>query len=165
MDSHASDATPTFIDRAFQRAYVVAYRMMCVYWRVRRPKTHGALVALFHEGELLLVRNSYVDYYSLPGGYVQKRETSREAAVRELAEEVGVTVRVDELVPGLEETNEWHGKRDWVEIFVLELEGERPHVRVDNREVIAAEWFSTERALALDLFPPIRRLLERITPK
>lgn len=165
MDSHAIAARRTPVDRAIQLAYVVAYRLMCVYWGVRPRHKLGALVAVFHEGDVLLVRNSYLPYLSLPGGYVRKRETSREAAVRELAEEVGIMAGVDELEPGLEEKREWDGKRDGIEIFVLHLHGVRPRVRIDNREVVAAEWVGAERALTLDLFPPIRRLLERLTSK
>ena len=64
----AGRASP--LDRSFQVAYKVAYRMMRLYWGVRRPATHGALVTLWNEGELLLIQNSYVNYRSLPGGYV-----------------------------------------------------------------------------------------------
>lgn len=161
MDSEVVDRPrPSFVDRSFQLAYVVAYRLMCVYWGIRRPNTHGALVALFHEGKILLVRNSYVSYYSLPGGYVGRNETSRQAALRELVEEVGVRARPEQLEPVIDEENEWQGKRDHVEIFVLEVE-RRPEVRIDNREVIEAIWISPDRALELSLFPPIRRLLER----
>src|SRR5918911_1416646 len=78
------------IDRSFQLAYKLAYRMMRFYWGVRRPATHGALVTLWNQGELLLIQNSYVGYRSLPGGYVGRYETAREAAVRELREEIGV---------------------------------------------------------------------------
>src|SRR5688572_17354680 len=59
---------PSLTDRAFQLAYKAAYRLMRAYWTVRKPNTHGALVALWNGGNVLLVRNSYVPYYSLPGG-------------------------------------------------------------------------------------------------
>jgi 8-oxo-dGTP diphosphatase len=154
-----SDA-PTAIDQAFQLAYRAAYRLMRVYWFVFRPSSHGALVTLWHEGELLLVRNSYVRYHSLPGGYVRRGETGREAAVRELAEEVGVRASADSLVPVYDQTNEWEGRRDWVEIFSLDVT-ERPRIRVDHREVIQAIWVSAEQALSLDLFPPARAVVQQ----
>ncbi|HEY8946920.1 MAG TPA: NUDIX hydrolase, partial [Polyangiaceae bacterium] len=148
--SHATEDgsrdRPTWLDRSFQLAYVAAYRMMRVYWAVRKPNTHGALVLLWHEGEVLLVRNSYVRYHSLPGGYVRKHETSRQAALRELAEEIGVIARAEQLEPLLDEKNDWEGKRDHVEIFALEV-SERPVVRVDRREVVEASWHSPEAAL------------------
>jgi 8-oxo-dGTP diphosphatase len=147
-------------DRLFQLGYICAYRLMRLYWSVRHPVTHGALVALWSEGEVLLVKNSYVDYYSLPGGYLRRGETARHGAIRELAEEVGVRVRPDELRLSVEECHEWEHKHDHVTIFELEIIT-RPNVRVDHREVVEAGFFTPARALELDLFPPLRRSIER----
>jgi ADP-ribose pyrophosphatase YjhB (NUDIX family) len=151
---------PSLLDRAFQLAYVCAYRMMRVYWMVRRPATHGALVALWNGGEVLLVRNSYVPYYCLPGGYVRRGETAEEAALRELREEVGVSAKAEELARVLNQHHEWEGKHDHVEIFALELSS-RLEVEVDHREVVEAAWLAPERALSLRLFPPVRQMLEQ----
>jgi ADP-ribose pyrophosphatase YjhB (NUDIX family) len=132
---------------------------MRVYWAVRHPTTQGSLVALWNRGEILLIRNSYLDYYSLPGGYVRRGESPQQAALRELAEEVGVSTDLDRLELALEETNDWVGKRDHVRIFELELSA-RPVVEVDYREVVDAGWWSPEQALSLRLFPPLYRLIE-----
>jgi 8-oxo-dGTP diphosphatase len=157
MMSDRSQAT--FVDRGFQLAYVCAYRAMRTYWKFRRPTTHGALVTLWNGGEVLLVRNSYVSYYSLPGGYLRSGETARDAAVRELTEEVGIAARPDQLELILDRTHDWEGKHDHVQIFALELSS-RPAVAVDHREVLEASWWSPERALKLELFPPLRDVLE-----
>lgn len=157
--SEAPAREANLLDRSFQLAYKVAYRMMRVYWGVRRPATHGALVTLWNQGELLLIQNSYVTYRSLPGGYVGRYETGAEAAVRELREEIGVTARTEQLEKVYDEVKDWEGKRDHVEVFKLEL-STRPVVRIDHREVIEAGWYTPARALELDLFPPIRLILE-----
>jgi 8-oxo-dGTP pyrophosphatase MutT (NUDIX family) len=150
---------PSTVDRAFRLAYRVAYKVMRTYWGLRRPTTHGALITLWNRGEVLLVRNSYVRYYSAPGGYVRRSESGREAAVRELREEVGVSASPESLELALEETHEWEGKHDHVEIFSLEVP-QRPILRVDGREVVTADWFTPARALELDLFPPLRRVVQ-----
>src|SRR2546430_1103196 len=139
---------PTLVDRGFQIAYVCAYRMMRTYWMLRHPSTHGALVALWNQGEVLLVRNSYVPYYCLPGGYVRRGETAMGAALRELREEVGISAGTEQLKLAMDETHDWEGKRDHVEIFELEL-ASRPNIAVDHREVVEASWSSPERALSL----------------
>ena len=36
---------------------------------------------------------------------------------------------------------------------------ERPRIEVDNREVVEARWFPKERALSLNLFPPLRKVI------
>lgn len=149
----------SIVDLGFRVAYRAAYRIMRVYWRLARPKTRGALVALWHGGELLLVRNSYLSYYCLPGGYIKSSETPVQAAVRELAEEVAIAATPDDLKPGLQETHTWEGKTDEVFIFDLEL-NERPRFQVDNREVVDAEFFTPRYALELNLFPPLRRHIE-----
>jgi ADP-ribose pyrophosphatase YjhB (NUDIX family) len=154
----ASGRGPTVVDRGFQFAYVCAYQLMRTYWRLSHPTTHGTLVTIWNKGEVLLVRNSYVNYYSAPGGYVRDGETSRAAALRELKEETGVVARPKQLELALDETHDWEGKKDHVEIFVLNVE-ERPIVQVDNREVVEATWFTKERALALNLFPPLRQVI------
>jgi ADP-ribose pyrophosphatase YjhB (NUDIX family) len=135
---------------------------MRVYWMLWRPATHGALVALWSGGEVLLVRNSYVPYYGLPGGYVRRGESAQEAALRELHEEVGISAKAEQLAKVLDQTHEWEGKHDHVEIFALELPS-RLDVSVDHREVVEAAWWSPERALSLRLFPPVRRMLEQMS--
>jgi 8-oxo-dGTP pyrophosphatase MutT (NUDIX family) len=151
---------PTLVDRGFQLAYVCAYRAMRTYWKVRHPTTHGTLVTLWNQGEVLLVRNSYVPYYSLPGGYIHKNEAARQAVVRELSEEIGVIADPDQLELVLEKTHDWEGKKDHVQIFSLDLPS-RPNIAVDNREVIEAKWYSPARALELQLFPPLREVIEK----
>ena len=148
------------IDRLYRVAYRGAYQMMRVYWAVLRPQVHGALVAVWHDGEILLVRNSYVRYYSLPGGYVHRGETGRDAAVRELLEETGIRAAQSDLRMALDHQHDWEGKREHVEIFELDVPV-RPTIEVDNREVILAKFFSPKQALELELFGPLRRVIEQ----
>ncbi|HMJ57168.1 MAG TPA: NUDIX hydrolase [Polyangiaceae bacterium] len=148
------------IDLFFRLAYRSAYRLMRVYWAVRHPQAHGALVAIWHDGKILLVQNSYVPYRSLPGGYVHSHETGRDAALRELREETGIQATSSDLKPVVDEHHEWEGKREHIEIFELDVT-ERPHIEVDNREVVQAGFFSPQEALGLVLFPPLRRVIER----
>ena len=154
-----STAKPTVMDHAFRVAYTCAYRGMRVYWQLAHPETQGALVTLWNRGEVLLVRNSYVPYYSLPGGYIRRGEAPVDAAIRELTEEIGVSAKAEDLALVFDRMQPWEGKRDHVRIFSLDV-ATRPEVRVDNREVIEASWWLPERALGLNLFPPVRTLLE-----
>ncbi len=128
---------------------------MCVARRRTAPWS-----TLWNRGEVLLVKNSYVPYYSLPGGYLRRGESPQQGAVRELHEEVGISASADQLELVLERTHDWEGKRDHVRIFSLDL-ASRPEFEVDHREVIEASWWSPERALALDLFPPLREVIQQ----
>ena len=84
-------------DQIFQIIYFIAYRIIKLYWAIRKPKTDGALIAVWYQGKILLVRNSYHGYYSLPGGYLRRNESAVNAAIRELSEETGIKVSRDEL--------------------------------------------------------------------
>ena len=149
----------SIVDFGFRMAYRAAYQMMRVYWRLARPTTQGALVAIWQNGEILLVRNSYLSYYCVPGGYIKRKETPVMTAVRELTEEVRILVAPEDLKLGLHETHTWEGKTDVVSIFDLDVK-ERPVFHVDNREVVDAEFFTPQYALELNLFPPLRHHIE-----
>jgi 8-oxo-dGTP pyrophosphatase MutT (NUDIX family) len=133
---------------------------MRVYWTVRRPSTHGSLVALWLNGQILLVKNSYVQYFSLPGGYVKSGESGVDAAIRELREELGLEVSPGELRRSMDESHVWEGKQERLEIYELNLVAE-PRVQVDNREVVAAAFYKPADALRLPLFPLLRKHIEQ----
>jgi 8-oxo-dGTP pyrophosphatase MutT (NUDIX family) len=65
---------------------------MSLGWLVRRPRTFGAhALALTPEGKLILVKLRYAPGWRLPGGGRNKDEDPRDAVLRELAEEIGMT--------------------------------------------------------------------------
>ncbi|MGQ0742054.1 MAG: NUDIX domain-containing protein [Alphaproteobacteria bacterium] len=58
---------------------------------IAAPVSLGArAIALNSQGQVLLVRHTYVGGWHLPGGGVDRGETSAEALLRELREEVGL---------------------------------------------------------------------------
>lgn len=141
----ASDGNP--FDRALHGALRIAYRLQLAWWRVRRPKLLGAAVAVWHDGRILVIRNSYRERLGLPAGSVRRRESIRAAASRELREEVGIAVDA----MGLEyvgEFTEINGYAvDCVHIFELHCDAP-PRVCVDGREVVWAEFLAPSAAAA-----------------
>lgn len=149
----------SLVDRSFHVALTGAYRLMRIYWWIRRPRTHGALVAIWHDRKILLIRNSYHHYFSLPGGYVHSNESAADAATRELEEELGLAVANDTLRPALEMQQVWEFKAEHVELFALHCV-EAPEIELDGREVISADYFEPAAALQLEMYPPIRIHIE-----
>jgi 8-oxo-dGTP diphosphatase len=127
------------IDRLCQIGYFVAYRVLRAWWFLRRPKHRGAVVALWHDGKILLVRSSYRSRWDLPGGGVAPGEDARAAALRELREELGLALPDDALALAQAEEIFWEYRHDHVSVFETVVQ-ERPALRLDNREIIAAEF-------------------------
>jgi ADP-ribose pyrophosphatase YjhB (NUDIX family) len=146
-------------DLLFRTAYRCAYLLLRLYWAAVRPATFGVLVAIWHGGEVLLVRNSYQPLLSMPGGYRRRGEAPVETARRELREEVGLRVEAAELVPVFTMRHPWLGKDEHVDVLELHP-AERPVLAIDRREVSEARFYLPAEALALELLPPVRRAIE-----
>ena len=142
------------VDLGFRGAYKVAHRMLRTWWFFRRPRTEGALIAIWNQGELLLVKNSYRAQYTLPGGYVHRGETPSQAAARELLEEVGLDIPAERFRPAFEGELPFEFRRDFLTIVEIELD-HRPAIQVDNREVVWAGWKHPDDVLRLNVVPHV----------
>ncbi len=142
----------------------VAYRLLRMLWFVLRPRHRGALVAVWHDGRVLLVRNSYRRSLSFPGGGVKRNELPAEAAARELQEEVGISARSGDLNFVCDILATFHFQHDRCAFFELRLAW-FPRIRVDGREVVSGEFMSLDDALAQKLLPPVRAYLVGISDR
>jgi ADP-ribose pyrophosphatase YjhB (NUDIX family) len=142
------------------RLYRLAAWLYETYRLIAKPRTEGALVALWHQGRVLLVAASYRRELSLPGGWINRGESAQRAAQRELAEELRLE---------LEET-QWgepwvfteHSARgvNTVWIFALEL-AERPALQVDGLEIMNCVWLTLAEALQRPITGHLREYLEQ----
>jgi 8-oxo-dGTP diphosphatase len=148
------------VNALIRAVYRVAHWGLRLLWFLRRPETTGALVAVWHHGRVLLVKNSYRSQLTLPGGYVKPREDRRTTAARELQEEVGIRVQPKRLVHAYHGTHFFEYRKDTLDIYELELE-EAPNVQVDDREVVRAEFHTPMEALNLRVVPHLEEYLSR----
>jgi 8-oxo-dGTP diphosphatase len=146
------------IDRCFQLAYKLAYRLIHVYWFICRPSGRGALVAVWHDDRFLLVKPSYMPVYSLPGGGVKRGEEPVAAAVRELGEEIDLHLTADALKEVFEYSCNYRGRTDTVIIFETRLI-KPAQITIDNREIIRADFVTAEEALSRKLLPHLEQYL------
>ena len=140
--------------------YRAAHLGLRAVWFVRRPETTGALVAVWHNGRILLVRNSYRRALTLPGGYVRAHEERRTAAARELEEEVGISIQPQRLTHAYHATHPFESRKDTLDIFELKLNAS-PSIKIDRREVVWAEFKTPEEALELTLVPHLDEYLAK----
>lgn len=70
-----------------------AYSLYRIYLWIARPLTLGVRVMMIQDGRVLLIRQTYLDGWFMPGGGIHKGETLEQAARREVREEVQADLR------------------------------------------------------------------------
>jgi 8-oxo-dGTP pyrophosphatase MutT (NUDIX family) len=147
-------------DAAWRLGYRAAFLLARLWWALRRPARHGVMVAAWHGGRVLVLRQSYRPGLTFPGGALRRGEDPAAAASRELLEEVGVAVAATRLHPVLSVMVRFESCRDHVTVFELALDAP-PALRPDNREVVWAGFLDPAEALLDPGMPPhVRRYLE-----
>jgi ADP-ribose pyrophosphatase YjhB (NUDIX family) len=149
----------TFVNYAHRLALNIAYRLMCLFWSITKTPSQGALIAVWVDDKILLVRNSYRPSLTLPGGYIHPGEDPKAAARRELEEETGLSIAENQLRFVQKMTQDYNGRSNTN--FVYEcLLSKQPKLTVDQREVIEAGFFSMEHAADLDLLDVVHSHLD-----
>jgi len=146
------------INAGIRTAYRSAHCLLRSYWFFRRPETNGSLCALWHDGKVLLIQNSYRRFRSLPGGYVRSGEDPRVASARELREELGIELRPEQLSHAYHGTHPFEFRQDTLDIYEAQLD-EAPLPTPDQREVVWAGWVSPEEARRMNIVPHLREYL------
>ena len=149
---------PGLLDPAWRMAFRLGFPLARVWWRLRRARHEGALVAVHVDRALLLVRSSYRAEWNFPGGTVKRGETPEDAARRELAEEIGIVA--PRLIPAGEASGVWDGRRDRVCFFELRLD-QLPRLQFDNREIVGARLASPEELRGMAVTGPVADYLGR----
>lgn len=126
------------------RQHVEPYtRPLFFAWsRLTRGKTLGVRgVAIDAEGRVLLVRHTYLPGWWLPGGGVDRGETTQDAVVRELREEAGLIARAAPVLVSIH-SNERFFPGDHVVVFRLDaFEMGQP---ASQGEIAEVGWFSPD---------------------
>ncbi|MER7508950.1 NUDIX hydrolase [Streptomyces lavendulae] len=66
--------------------------------KMARPRMAAGALFFDEADRVLLVEPSYKDYCDIPGGYVEEGESPRQACVREVQEELGITPHIGRLL-------------------------------------------------------------------
>lgn len=142
-------------DWSYRLVYRYGFRAARVVWRLTRPHHAGALVMLWHGHEVLLLRTSYQDVWTAPGGGIAADESPVEAAVRELVEEIGLRLEPEDLYLVLVTEHLWYNRHDRVHLFEVQAV-RRSKLVLDNREVVEARFVTLPEAETFDLAPHLR---------
>lgn len=141
---------------ALSFAYKLAYALLRVYWFIFRPQIYGVKCLIEFEGRILMIRNTYGDmHWTFPGGGFKRNESPEMAALREVSEEVGITLR--DLRPLGEYTSREGYKLDTVKCYAGSVTG--PGFEIERNEIYEAAWFEWTE-LPQPLASDARRVIE-----
>ena len=121
-----------------------------------REEAAGGIV--MRDGRLAVVHRPKYDDWSLPKGHLEEGETWEQAALREVAEELGIRTRiVRQLDPVHYRTSKGRDKE--VRYWLMEpVDGEF----APNEEVDDVRWLAPAEALELLSYPADRGLIEKL---
>lgn len=114
------------------------------------------------EGKILLVKNPKWKDWLIPGGHVEPGETIMEAAIREVKEETGLSVRPIAILDFQEVINskDFHRPAHFISFHCLLETGDDEAVTF-SREVTEYKWFSIEEALQVKLVEGVKKTLRQ----
>lgn len=126
---------------------------------MKQEKSCGALVYKL-EGQapfLLLIKHKYGGHWAFPKGHVETGETEEQTALREIKEETGLEVRLEE---GFRESVEYFPKpyiKKQVVYFLAQVSGGQEQRQ--EEEVSELRWYPMEEAQNQVTYPNDRRLI------
>jgi ADP-ribose pyrophosphatase YjhB (NUDIX family) len=110
--------------------------------RLKRGMTLGVRgVAIDAEGRVLLVKHTYIAGWWLPGGGVERGETTQEALVREMREEAGLVATVPPRLISIHSAERFF-RGDHVLIFAVDAFTMEP--RPADGEIAEIGWFAPD---------------------
>ena len=117
-------------------------------------------IVLNAKGQVLLVKHTYEPYWYLPGGGVNKAETTKTAVIRELREETGLIVPPEEpLLFGIY-YHTYLGVNDYPVIYVVK---NYSSTTAYSREIEVMDWFHYDELPEMISPATKRRLTEYFT--
>jgi ADP-ribose pyrophosphatase YjhB (NUDIX family) len=117
------------------------------------------------DGKVLLCEShKWPGLYTVPGGHVELGETCEDALVREIKEEVGLDVKVVDLI-SIQQViypSEFYRRAHFIFFdYLCKMEGDQS-VKVDEKEIQRTIWEFPRDALSLNIDRYLRHFLMRL---
>ncbi len=126
----------------------------------------GAIAVVHHEGRFLLVKRKKepnAETWGFPGGHVELGETALEAAVRELAEETGVTGTAERYLTNLDTiVRDSDGVVRFHYLLAVVICTYQSGTPIAADDVSDAGWFTSAEAATLRQSPNLQTIIDQI---
>lgn len=119
------------------------------------PNTFFEVIArafVMRDGKILVCKNKTKDYYFLPGGHVEKNETVAAALIREIREEIGVSVVTYTFIGAGENIFSQNGEDIHEFNFVFDVEIENSEISSQESH-LEVKWLGVEEFESEKIFP------------
>lgn len=126
--------------------------MSSEYYKNLPKKRMGAGTLILNENdEILIVKPSYKDHWSIAGGSVDENESPREACIREVKEEIGIDLKEVKFLcvdyaPNVGEKGE---SLQFIFFGGKLGENEIGKIRIDEKEIVEYRFMTITKALPL----------------
>ena len=132
------------------------YHSYTIYFKTRAiTKPRSRVVLQSATGQIFLVKNWIGSgNWQLPGGRINKQENPRQAAIREIKEELGLKLSSSQLSPIAAENLSGS-----LSIYHCQLIGQ-PTINYNKKEIIAGQWFKPHQLTNLNLVDSSKQALQ-----
>ncbi len=134
---------------------------------MKREFSAGGIIIrnLSGEVEILLINNAAMrdpkkSYWGFPKGHIEGKESSEEAALREVKEETGLEVRVIKKIGDSKYVFSKDGEKIFKMVIMFLMEYVGGELKIQDQELLGANWFTKNEALKKLSFPKDRELLK-----
>lgn len=133
--------------------------------KMKREFSAGGIV-FNDQGQVLLIRNASMpdptrSYWGFPKGHLDRGESSKEAALREILEEVGIKAEIVEKVGDSKYVFEWQGEKTFKVVTIFLMQTKSDQIMIQEDEIAEANWFDPEEALKKISFSNDKQLLKK----
>ena len=126
---------------------------------MKREFSAGGIV--FKDGLVLLTKHSQNKHWSFPKGWIEKGQTSKEAALREVKEEGGVEAEIIEKIGDSKYVYTLNGEKIFKIVIYFLMRYISGDPKDHDWEVEEAGWFNPEEALKTLDFSRDKELLKK----
>ncbi len=131
--------------------------------KIKLPEVVCGILVINKKGEVLIIKSpKWKDCFIVPGGHIEYGEKIRDAAEREVLEEVGIETKFVKLVivQDVIFPKEFYKKKHFVSLGCL-CKALSSETQKDGKEVSEIVWVRPEKALKLKLHPYAVELIKR----